>query len=71
MNVVPDTSVVVDGRVSERVEDGTYEGATVYVPEAVVGEVEAQANSGRQTGWDALEELQRLVELADEGRITI
>jgi len=71
MNVVPDTSVVVDGRVSERVEDGTYEGATVYVPEAVVGEVEAQANSGRQTGWDALEELQRLVELAEEGKITV
>jgi len=71
MNVVPDTSVVVDGRVSERVEDGAYEGATVYVPEAVVGEVEAQANSGRQTGWDALEELQRLVELADDGKVTV
>ena len=24
MNVVPDTSAVVDGRVSERVADGTY-----------------------------------------------
>jgi ATPase len=71
MNVVPDTSVVVDGRISELVADGEYEGATVYVPEAVVGEVEAQANSGRQTGWDALEELQRLVELADDGRITV
>ncbi|MFB6069112.1 MAG: PINc/VapC family ATPase [Halobacterium sp.] len=71
MNVVPDTSVVVDGRISQGVEDGDYEGATVYVPEAVVGEIEAQANSGRQTGWDGLEELQRLVELADEGRITV
>ncbi|MDL0124812.1 PINc/VapC family ATPase [Halobacterium salinarum] len=71
MNVVPDTSVVVDGRISRGVEDGTYEGATVYVPEAVVGEVEAQANGGRQTGWDALEELQRLVELADDGAITV
>jgi ATPase len=71
MNIVPDTSVVVDGRISKRVEDGEYEGATVFVPEAVVGEVEAQANSGRQTGWDALEELQRLVELADEGRLEI
>ncbi|MGB9964169.1 PINc/VapC family ATPase [Halobacterium sp. CBA1126] len=71
MNIVPDTSVVVDGRISQRVEDGEYEGDTVYVPEAVVGEVEAQANSGRQTGWDALEELQRLVELADEGRIEV
>ncbi|MCD2201803.1 PINc/VapC family ATPase [Halobacterium sp. KA-6] len=71
MNIVPDTSVVVDGRISQRVEDGEYEGDTVYIPEAVVGEVEAQANSGRQTGWDALEELQRLVELADDGKISI
>ena len=71
MNIVPDTSVVVDGRISERVEAGEYEDVTVYIAEAVVGEVEAQANSGRQTGWDALEELQRLVELADDGDIAV
>lgn len=71
MNVVPDTSAVVDGRVSERVEDGTYEGATVVVPEAVVGELEAQANDGRDSGWDGLSELQRLATMADEGRIDL
>jgi len=76
MNVVPDTSVVIDGRVSERVrpEDPSLEdlsGATVYVPEAVVGELEAQANSGREVGWKGLEELQRLADLADEGVIDV
>ncbi|MFB6079193.1 MAG: PINc/VapC family ATPase [Halarchaeum sp.] len=71
MKIVPDTSVVVDGRVSERVESGEYAGATVYVPEAVVGEVEAQANSGREIGWDALSELQRLADLADAGEIEL
>jgi ATPase len=71
MNVVPDTSAIVDGRVSERVEDGTYEGATVSVPEAVVGELESQANAGRDTGWDGLGELKRLAEYADAGRITV
>jgi ATPase len=76
MNVVPDTSVVIDGRVSERVrpEDPSLEdlsGATVYVPEAVVGELEAQANSGREVGWKGLEELQRLADLADEGVIGV
>ena len=70
MNVVPDTSAVIDGRVSERVADGDYHGATVYVPEAVVGELEAQANAGYDTGWDGLAELQRIAELADEGAIT-
>jgi ATPase len=71
MNVVPDTSVVVDGRVSERVDSGDFAGATVYVPQAVVGELEAQANSDRDIGWQGLEELQRLATLADEGEITV
>ena len=65
MEILPDTSAVVDGRVSERVEDG-FDG-TVYVAEAVVGELEAQANDGRESGWDGLEELQRVADYADEG----
>jgi len=71
MNVVPDTSVVIDGRVSERVESGEFADATVYVPEAVVGELEGQANAGREVGWRGLEELQRLADLADEGRVRV
>jgi len=47
MNVVPDTSVVIDGRVSDRVESGEFDGATISVPEAVVAELEAQANEGQ------------------------
>ena len=71
MNVVPDTSAVVDGRVSERVEDGSYEAVTVLVPEAVVGELESQANDGLESGWDGLSELKRLAEYADEGTIEL
>jgi ATPase len=71
MELVPDTSIVVDGRVSERIDDGDFAGATVIVPEAVVGELEAQANDGRETGWEGLEELQRLVDLDAEGTTTV
>jgi len=71
MNVVPDTSAVIDGRVSERVDAGAYEGATIIVPEAVVGELEWQANEGHDTGWEGIEELQRLVELAEESTISV
>jgi len=66
---VPDTSAVIDGRVSERVESGDV--ATVSVPEAVVGELESQANEGFDAGWEGLEELQRLAELADEGAVEV
>jgi ATPase len=71
MNVLPDTSVVIDGRISERVEDGDFDGAAVLVPEAVVAELEAQANSGAESGWDGLSELQRFADLADEGDIEL
>ncbi|AFZ73499.1 PINc/VapC family ATPase [Natronobacterium gregoryi] len=71
MNVVPDTSVVIDGRVSSTIEDGQFEGATISVPEAVVAELEAQANDGIETGWDGLEELQRLADLADDGAVDL
>ncbi|MFB6171696.1 MAG: PINc/VapC family ATPase [Haloarculaceae archaeon] len=71
MNVVPDTSVIIDGRVSAQVESGDLAGATVYVPEAVVAELESQANDGQESGWQGLEELQRLVSLADEREVTV
>jgi len=71
MNVVPDTSVVIDGRVSDRVESGEFDGATISVPEAVVAELEAQANEGHDSGWNGLEELQRLANLADAGDVDL
>ncbi|SFR98954.1 ATPase, PilT family [Halomicrobium zhouii] len=81
MNIVPDTSVVIDGRVSEQIEADAdaesaasgkgFAGATVIIPEAVVGELESQANDGRETGWEGLEELQRLVDLDEAGEIDV
>ena len=62
MNILPDTSAVVDGRVSERDDLDV-----VYVPNAVVAELESQANQGRDAGWSGLEELQRLVDRAETG----
>ncbi|QSG05501.1 PINc/VapC family ATPase [Halapricum desulfuricans] len=71
MEIVPDTSVVIDGRVSEQIADGDLAGATIVVPEAVVGELESQANDSRQQGWDGLEELQKLADLHDKGDIAV
>jgi len=71
MELVPDTSVVIDGRISERVEDGEFAGATVLVPETVVSELEGQANDGRETGWEGLGELQRLLDLEETGDLAV
>ncbi|WP_336362893.1 PINc/VapC family ATPase [Halalkalicoccus salilacus] len=71
MKILPDTSVVIDGRVSERIRNGEFEGATVLIPEAVVSELEHQANEGIDSGWNGLEELNALAELADDGEIDL
>ena len=69
--LVPDTSVVIDGRISARVRSGDLAGKRIVIPEAVVAELEAQANHGRDTGVKGLEELRRLSELAKSGKIEL
>jgi len=71
MKVVPDTSVIVDGRITEMIERGELEGSTIIIPEAVVAELENQANQGRETGFNGLAELNRLREMSEEGRIKL
>ncbi len=69
--VVPDTSVIIDGRLSHRIKSGEFKGAEVIIPEAVVSELEAQANKGREIGFKGLEELSELRKLADIGEIQL
>ncbi len=71
VRIVPDTSVIIDGRISEKVRSGEYAGAQVFVPEAVVSELEAQANRGFEIGQKGLDELLELRTLSNEGLITL
>ena len=71
MILVPDTSVVIDGRVTALIEQGEYRGATIIIPEAVFAELEAQANQGREIGFSGLSELQKLCKMKEEGLINL
>ena len=71
MKIVPDTSAVIDGRITQMIKTGEYKGATIIIPEAVVAELEAQANQGREIGFSGLTELQDLSRMAKEGTIQI
>ncbi|MGP8330960.1 MAG: PINc/VapC family ATPase [Methanosarcinaceae archaeon] len=71
IRIVPDTSVIIDGYISEMVNRGKYTGAQVFIPEAVVSELEAQANRGFEIGQKGLDELLELRTLSDEGEITL
>jgi ATPase len=71
LKLVPDTSVVIDGRITSMIKTGEYNGASIIIPEAVIAELEAQANQGREIGFSGLTELQALCKLADEGTIQL
>lgn len=53
------------------IKTGEYNGASIIIPEAVIAELEAQANQGREIGFSGLTELQALCRLADEGTIEL
>ncbi|MDI9615025.1 PINc/VapC family ATPase [Methanothermobacter sp.] len=71
MKIVPDTSVIVDGRITGIVQEEEFRGSEVIVPEAVVSELEYQANRGRETGFNGLEELKNLQKLHKENIISM
>ncbi|MCK9151743.1 PINc/VapC family ATPase [Methanobacterium alcaliphilum] len=71
MKIVPDTSVIVDGRITNIVQEEEFRGSEVIVPEAVVSELEYQANRGRETGFNGLEELKNLQDLHKSDAITL
>ena len=71
MKIVPDTSVVIDGRITSLIKTGEYKGATIVIPEAVVAELEAQANQGREIGFSGLTELQELFRMSEENIIEL
>ena len=70
-SIVPDTSVIIDGRITAKLESGEYSGATIIISEALVSELEAQANKGKEIGFKGLEELKELGEIAGKGDIKI
>ncbi|HEU17266.1 MAG TPA: AAA family ATPase, partial [Methanolinea sp.] len=71
MKLVPDTSVVIDGRITSMIKAGEYQDASIIIPEAVIAELEAQANQGREIGFSGLTELQSLCKMAEEGIIEV
>ncbi len=71
MKIVPDTSVIVDGRISYLVQDEDFEDSEIMIHEAVISELEYQANKGRESGFNGLDELKNLQKYYNRGIIKL
>ena len=69
--IIPDTSAVIIGAISEILEKEDLDYPEIIVPEAVVCELEHQANANRSEGRKGLKELQKLQDLQYEGELAI
>ena len=69
--IIPDTSAVIIGAITKLLEEEDLDYPEIIVPEAVVCELEHQANANRREGINGLNELQRLQELQYEGELAV
>jgi ATPase len=64
--VVPDTSVIVQGIISKELKADSLKFKKIIIHEAVMAELESQANKGRETGYLGLDEITRIRDLSFE-----
>ncbi len=69
--LVPDTSVIIQGLVSEQLSKGELQVGELILHEAVLAELEHQANSGRASGYVGLDEVKRLHEMAEKKKLSL
>lgn len=69
--IVPDTSVIIEGLVSKKIESGEIRPKIIFIHEAVISELENQANKGRETGYIGIDELKKLREISEKYGFTI
>lgn len=69
--LVPDTSVIIEALISREMEAGELTVGEIIIPEAVLAELEHQANRGLAKGTIGLDEIERLVAMSDESDFTV
>ena len=62
--IVPDTSVIIEGLLSEKISKDEIKTKEVIIHEAVLAELEHQANLGKAIGFLGLDEVKKIKQLA-------
>jgi len=69
--VVLDTSVIIEGIITELLKERKLETKKIIIPEVVMAELEAQANKGKESGFVGLEEINAMKEICKENSIEL
>ncbi|HLG24827.1 MAG TPA: PINc/VapC family ATPase [Candidatus Nanoarchaeia archaeon] len=69
--IVPDTSVIIEGLLSDKIQGKKISCKEIIIHEAVIAELEHQANSERAIGFLGLDEIKRLKGLSVENKFEL
>ncbi len=69
--IIADSSIVIDGKISQMLEKGELKDVEIIIPLAVLDELQAQASKGKEPGFIGLGELKKLREICEKKGIKI
>jgi ATPase len=70
--LIADTSIIIDGNISEMIEKNKFEGLEeIIIPIVVLDELQAQASRGKEPGFVGLDELKKIRKLCEEKKIDL
>lgn len=70
-NIVPDTSVLINKKLTEMIEGGKLDKSKIIIPRVVVDELQAQASRGKDIGFRGLDEIKKIRRLCDKHEIKL
>jgi ATPase len=69
--IVTDTSIIVDGEISQLIGKGKLKDIELIIPLAVLDELQSQASRGRESGFVGLDELKRIRKVCEDKKIKL
>ena len=69
IKIVPDTSIIINGILSNNINNKELKNCEIIIPIAVLDELQSQASKHREVGFLGLEELKKLRKLSDQKKI--
>lgn len=69
--IVLDTSVIINGNITRKIESGHLKDTEIIIPVAVIDELQSQASQKRDQGFVGLEEVKKLQKLSKNFGLTI
>ena len=69
VKIVPDTSIIINQILTEKIEKGEIKNSEIIIPIAVLDELQAQASKNQEIGFLGLEELKKIKNISTKKKI--